>query len=149
MKILSTSKGLEKKWKPVLKGWLRELPNIDTSFSITILPVVEESPGIRGCLIIDTNTIILSVGSNNINEIKFCFLHEIGHWLQIIKGELSTFIWQHANGSLIYKLEHEALKFALKYQYVLSDYILKVLEVWDRTNSLRWKVPSRGYYENN
>ncbi len=129
MRLMGKDKELNKKWRPILRGWLKELPPMNTDFALELISRREIIPGARGQFKISTATITLPIGSNDIEEIKHCFFHEVQHWLQLLKNTLpiSTYTSRYCGN---WEKEKEACGFALKYAPCRSGYILTVLAIY-------------------
>lgn len=123
MKIINASKELKAKWEPILNGWLEEVKIKDTDFTIEIYPHIECWGGGRGDYNQD-KLIVLPVGSNDLDEIKFCFFHEVRHYQQDKKGKL--FISPFLPPKHRLKIERDAMRFALKHQPRLSPWVKRV-----------------------
>lgn len=110
MKIVRTKKELKKIWEPILEGWLKEYNITDSKFNLAICPNVETPYGGRGGYSLLKNLIWLAVGSNQTEDIKFCFFHEIGHYQQGMRGVLDISI---VTGEGTKVLEYDANKFVM------------------------------------
>ncbi len=128
MRLTGKDKELNKKWRPILRGWLKELPPMDTDFSVKLVPETEIVPGVRGRFYIHVELIVISVGSNDRQEIKQCFFHEIKHLLQLRNGTLSISLLASAKEDR--RNEVEACEFAAKYAPCESRYISTVLKIY-------------------
>ena len=124
MRLTGKDKKLNKKWRPILRGWLKELSPMDMDFPVELMPETEIELDVRGQFQTWGNLIVLPVGSNDIQEIKHCFFHEIKHLLQLRNGTLSIF----ASPSIMRREEKEACRFAVKYAPCQSEYISDVLK---------------------
>ena len=79
---------------------------------------------------IHKTTILLPVGNNNTEEIKYCFFHEIKHWLQLLNGTLFITLWSGGAHSYRKTIEAGANNFAGKYQPYRNKFIKQVLASW-------------------
>ena len=48
MRLVGSDKELNKKWEPILNGWLKELPPMNTDFALELISRREIIPGARG-----------------------------------------------------------------------------------------------------
>lgn len=137
MKIKRTKRKLKKIWGPILKGWLEEANIEDTEFSVTILPTLgfEGDDNYRGDFNLRENLISLPVGSNDLDEIKFCFFHEVGHYSQFVRGSLSISLLEQNVVTFEQRSqwEYEANQYALDYGATPSKYVKESWKVWGFT----------------
>ena len=128
MRLVGKDKELNKKWQPILRVWLKELPPMDMNFSVKLVPEEEIDPGTRGQFYIQEEIIVISLGSNDTQEIKHSFFHEIKHLLQKRNSTLAISIFASPEDAR--EDEVGACKFAVKYAPCTSEYISEVLAIY-------------------
>jgi len=108
--------------------WLAEDSIADTKFKLVLVKDLELKARCRGRFDIEEQRIVLPVGSNKKEEIEFCFLHEIAHYLQFKGGLLQTSagsfdvsLWTFHEA----EIENDANRFALKHGAVAGTWYTK------------------------
>ena len=125
MKIIP--KKMRERWEPILQGWLDAAGIDGDNLSIRLYVTKDMRPNERGRVMLGSKLIKLPVGSNDLDEIKFCFFHEIGHIRQIEVGWLSISALQSVELRLF---EYDAHAFALKHGAQPSDYVRWCWQAW-------------------
>jgi hypothetical protein len=130
MKFVNTDPYLLDIWKPRLEEWIEEARIENTEFNVTLLPCLERFLGCRGSYSITEETIHLCIGSGNLQEIKYTFLHEVGHHMQALQGTLARWERDCEDNTFLLSLEHDAHKYALQHGGKPTELIELTWKAW-------------------
>ena len=124
---LLKKKILPSKWEVLINQWCAEGGVNRKEITVVLCKEKEIEGYVRATAYVATQEIHLAIGSNNIEESKFCFLHELGHLIEFKAGriDLATYALRHSHWL---ESEHVAHKFALDHGGKPTEYILKCFE---------------------